>query len=117
MIDTLRYNARLVEAGFKKEQADESIKILAEIMESNLATKIDMVKLENKIDHTKSELLSKIDNINSELLSKIDNINSEIQNGHLKLENKIEKSEFRMTKILGSILIISMSVIGFLIKL
>lgn len=106
MIDTLRYNARLVEAGFKKEQADESIKILAEIMESNLATKIDMVKLENKIDHTKSELLSKIDNINSE-----------IQNGHLKLENKIEKSEFRMTKILGSILIISMSVIGFLIKL
>ena len=45
MFNTLRYAKILEEAGFSRQQAETSIKILVEIMEDKLATKQDMSEL------------------------------------------------------------------------
>jgi hypothetical protein len=45
MFNTLRYAKMLEEAGFSRDQAETSIKILVEIMEDRLATKQDIREL------------------------------------------------------------------------
>jgi len=42
MFNTLKYAKMLEEVGFSREQAETSIRILVEIMEDKLATKIDL---------------------------------------------------------------------------
>lgn len=49
MFNTLRYARMLEEAGFSRDQAEISIKILVEIMEDKLATKQDIRELESKL--------------------------------------------------------------------
>ncbi len=49
MFNTLRYARMLEEAGFSRDQAEASIKILVEIMEDKLATKQDIRELESKL--------------------------------------------------------------------
>jgi hypothetical protein len=47
MFNTLKYAKMLEEAGFSREQAETSIKILVEIMEDKLATKHDVADLKS----------------------------------------------------------------------
>jgi hypothetical protein len=60
VFDTLRYTKRLEEVGFEKKQAEESIKVLAEIMETNLATKTDILNYrqltKDDINHLRIEM-------------------------------------------------------------
>ena len=64
MFNTLRYAKMLEDAGFSRDQAETSIKILVEIMEDKLASKQDfrelesriVLKLESSIMQAKSEL-------------------------------------------------------------
>ena len=49
MFNTLKYAKMLEEVGFSREQAETSIKILLEIMEENLATKLDIQLLSQTI--------------------------------------------------------------------
>ena len=49
MFNTLKYAKMLEAAGFSREQAETSIKILVEIMEEKLATKQDIRDLESRL--------------------------------------------------------------------
>lgn len=49
MFDTLKYAKILIGSGFTKEQAETSIEVMRDIMESNLATKEDIKDLYNAI--------------------------------------------------------------------
>ena len=59
MFNTLKYAKILEEAGFSREQAETSIKILVEIMEDKLATKQDFLRLEQELANkaTKQDFL------------------------------------------------------------
>lgn len=50
MFDTLKYTKRLEGAGFKKEQAETSIKILNEITKKNIVTKEDIKILQTILE-------------------------------------------------------------------
>lgn len=110
MIDTLRYTSRLEGAGFNKKQAEESVKILVEVMETNLATKIDIIKLENEMNNR----FLKVEN---EIKSTKESLQNEIKNSAIHLESKIEKVKDNMTIKLGSMLIIAVIVLAAIIKL
>ena len=49
MFDTLRYSKLLEEAGVSREQAEAHIRIIAEIVEGDLATKQDLRELEYRL--------------------------------------------------------------------
>ena len=49
MFNTLKYAKILEEAGFSRDQAETSIKILVEIMEDKLATKQDASELKQEM--------------------------------------------------------------------
>jgi hypothetical protein len=60
MFNTLKYAKMMEEAGFSRDQAETSIKILVEIMEDKLATKHDIADIKQEIRHAKSELTIKL---------------------------------------------------------
>ncbi len=49
MFDTLRYSKTLEAAGISREQAEAHIRIIAEIVEGDLATKQDLKELEYRL--------------------------------------------------------------------
>lgn len=59
-IDTLDYARKLIDAGVPEKQAEVQARVLAEIVESSLATKRDIkeleLKIELKIEQIKSSL-------------------------------------------------------------
>jgi hypothetical protein len=50
-IDTLAYAKKLIQAGMPQEQAEVQAQILAEVIDTNLATKLDLEKVKAALKH------------------------------------------------------------------
>ena len=86
--DSLGYFERLKDAGFTEEQAKVQANALREIIEERLATKADLVQLEERLTN-------------------------EIR----KMESEMQKLELRMTLKLGAMLAASVAIVATLVKL
>lgn len=82
------YNKRLQDAGFSKEQAEESINVLWDVMHENLATKQDLSEVKNELSKKMADL-----------------------------ETDMKLLESKMTIKLGSLLIVSQAVLYTLLKM
>lgn len=60
MFDTLRYSRSLEAAGVSREQAEAHVRIIAEIVEGELATKQDIRHLEEKMIQLEYRLIIKL---------------------------------------------------------
>lgn len=60
MFDTLRYSKVLEAVGISREQAEAHIQIISEIVEAELATKQDIVRLENQLIQLEYRLIIKL---------------------------------------------------------
>ena len=67
-IDTLAYAKRLINAGMPEQQAEVQAQILAEVIDSNLATKADIARVKADIANVKAELELKIEQIKADLI-------------------------------------------------
>ena len=76
--DTLKFTRRLQQAGISVEQAEAQAEAINEALESQLATKIDILQLDKKIDDVASRLDKKIDGAVSGLDNKIDAVDNKI---------------------------------------
>ena len=86
--DSLGYFEKLKNAGFTEEQAKVQANALREIIEERLATKADLVQLEERLTN-------------------------EIR----KMESEMQKLELRMTLKLGAMLAASVAIVATLVKL
>jgi hypothetical protein len=60
MFDTLKYSRILEAVGVSRDQAEAHVKIIAEIVEGELATKHDIERLENKLIQLEYRLVIKL---------------------------------------------------------
>jgi len=58
--DTLIYSKKLQEKGFTAEQAEAQVEMIKEIIDSQLATKLDIQDLKRDIQDVKNELIIKL---------------------------------------------------------
>ena len=86
--DSLGYFEKLKNAGFTEEQAKVQANAMREIIEERLATKADLVQLEERLTN-------------------------EIR----KMESEMQKLELRMTLKLGAMLAASVAIVATLVKL
>ena len=86
--DSLDYFEKLKDAGFTEEQAKVQANAMREIIEERLATKADLVQLEERLTN-------------------------EIR----KMESEMQKLELRMTLKLGAMLAASVAIVATLVKL
>jgi uncharacterized Rossmann fold enzyme len=86
MFNTLKYARMLEDVGFSRDQAETSIKILAETMEDKLASKQDLKDLEVKLTNSIAQL-------------------------DLKVQNSLAQSESTLTIRMGTMLAASIAII------
>ena len=63
MFDTLRYSKALEAVGVSRDQAEAHIKIIAEIVEGDLATKADVRELKDEMQKLEYRLIIKLGSI------------------------------------------------------
>ena len=92
MFNALKYSQELEKAGFSRDQAEASVKLLIEVMNENFSTKSDLKETELKIE---SKLESKFNS----------------------LEAALRELEYKMTIKLGAMLTLAVGVTATLVKL
>lgn len=60
MFNTLKYAKKLEEVGFAREQAEAQVQMLAEVIETNLATKRDIDDLKQEMQKMEYRLVIKL---------------------------------------------------------
>ena len=86
--DSLGYFEKLKAAGFTEEQAKVQANAMREVIEERLATKADLIQLEERL-----------------------------RNEIRKMESEMQKLELRMTLKLGAMLAASVAIVATLVKL
>jgi hypothetical protein len=92
MFNALKYTQELENAGFSRNEAEASLKILIEVMNDNFATKSDLKELELRMDHR-------------------------FQVQTQTLESKIQTIEYRLTIKLGTLMALSIGLTATLLQL
>jgi chromosome segregation ATPase len=96
MFNSLKYAKQLEKAGVSREQAEAHLQILAEVMESNLATREDIKDIRQEMQQEFKDVRKEIGDVRGEIT-------------HLRQEIKsdIQQSEQRMTIRIGTIVSIA----------
>jgi len=101
MFNALRYREELEEAGFSREQAEVSVRVLIDVMNENFATKSDLKELDLKLESSVQRLEAKIDARADSLEQKFD---LKFESLHQKLESSWKELEYKLTIKLGVML-------------
>ena len=104
--DTLEYTEELEAAGVLPAQAKAHARALLKIIDSNLATKTDIAKIEQTIKELETSLNQKIKELDTSLKHDIELLRAEIK-----------AMEQRLTIRLGGMLIIGIGAVATMIKL
>lgn len=99
MFNALKYTQELEKAGFTREQADASIKLLIDVMNENFATKSDL-KMEMQ-----------------DVRSEIQGIRSEMKALEIKTASGFQELEYKLTIKLGTMMTLAIGVTATLVKL
>lgn len=96
MINALRSTRALVDCGFSKEQADTTIKVLMEIMDSKFSTKQD-------IQFSELAVRSDIEKMEQSIRSDMKGMEQSIRAEFVSVRSEMKEMESRLTtKIMGS---------------
>ena len=125
--DTHKFIKELRGSGLPEGQAEALQRAFSEAIGANLATKIDIERIEHKIESHRQEnkgdierLENKIDSDIKDLKHDIESFRKETKNDieSLRKETKsdIERSEQRITIRLGSIMVVGVAALAGLIK-
>ena len=92
--DTHRFVKNLTESGFTEQQAEALAKEQVQLLNSNLATKVDIQAIRADIEAVKAALEAKIETVKAELEAKIEvvkaDLDAKIETVKTELEAKIE---------------------------
>jgi hypothetical protein len=71
MFNAIKYTQELEKAGFSRDQAEASVKLLIEVMDQNLATKSDLKDLRSEIKELGSSIRSDMREIEYKLVFRL----------------------------------------------
>ncbi|MBF0350234.1 MAG: hypothetical protein HQM11_04345 [SAR324 cluster bacterium] len=106
IFDTLAFAERLEKVNFSHEQAKVLTEELKNILDDNVATKLDIQEVKREIQEVKRE----IQEVKREL--KLD-----IKELEVKMETRLKELEMRMTIRLGSLMVVAVGAMATLVKL
>ena len=143
MFNALKYTEELEKAGFTREQAEASVKLVVETMNENFATKSDLKELgwllqsemktfanhfesemktlannfDAKIHALDSKIDSKIQVLDTKIDSKFQALDTKIDSKVQSLESNIKEMEYKLTIKLGTLMALSIGITATLVKL
>lgn len=121
MRKVIEYSRKLEEAGLTRQQAEVHLNILEEVIEGEMATKVDILALDTKIQIVENKLTSKIEELDHRLSSRIEELDNrltaKIEELDTKMTNGFKELEYKLTIRLGMMLTVAVSALGVMIKL
>ena len=94
--DTAAAVEQLIEAGIPREHAAAQVRLLADTINDNFATKADIERLELKLDTKTAELRSEIADLRAEVHTDIAAVRTEVANLETRLTGKIADLDIRL---------------------
>ena len=94
--DTAAAVEQLIEAGIPREHAAAQVRLLADTINDNFATKADIERLELKLDTRIAEVRSEIAELRAELHTDIAAVRTEVANLETRLTGKIGELDVRL---------------------
>ena len=94
--DTAAAVEQLIEAGIPREHAAAQVRLLADTINDNFATKADIERLELKLDTRTAELRSEIADLRAEVHTDIAAVRTEVANLETRLTGKIADLDIRL---------------------
>ena len=94
--DTAAAVEQLIEAGIPREHAAAQVRLLADTINDNFATKADIERLELKLDTRTAELSSEIADLRAEVHTDIAAVRTEVANLETRLTGKIADLDIRL---------------------
>lgn len=90
MFNSLKYAKQLEQVGVSREQAEAHLQIIGEIMESNFATREDLVELKHIVESRFAAFDSRLNSLKSDFESKLDTFESKLDSKLDTLESKFD---------------------------
>ena len=119
--DTLEFAKRLREADFTEKQAETLAFAVADVVESRLATKEDLARLQHDLEEKIAILQRDLKAMELRLEEKIALLQRDMKAGEIRLEEKIILTELRLkhdlTLRLGGMLAAAVALVAALVKL
>ena len=109
MFNALRYTEELERAGFTKNQAETSVKMLIDLMNENFATKSDLNVMELAL---RSDMKAIENSLRSEMKASENSLRTEIK----AVETSVRELEYKLTNKLGAMMVVGIGIIATLIK-
>ncbi|MCY3985842.1 MAG: hypothetical protein OXF23_02210 [Candidatus Dadabacteria bacterium] len=102
--NAIKYVGGLREAGVPEKQAEVHLRILHDVIESNLATKRD-------IEELKTKLKRDIEELKTELKRDIEELRTELKRDIQEVRRDMKELEQRMTIKLGGLIVVTIGII------
>lgn len=115
--DTLKYAKKLQNAGFTDQQAQIQAETLAEILESNMASKRDVTEIHERIENVRAGLTKDIEATNERIENVRAELTRDIENVRIDLKRDINEQSMKLTIRLGGMLVICVTILAALMKL
>ena len=127
--DAIKYVGELREAGVPEKQAEVHLRILHEVIESNLATKRDIEEVKRDIEEVKrdieelrtevkrdieelrTELKRDIEELRTEVKRDIEELRTELKRDIKEVKRDIKELEQRMTIKLGGLIVVTIGIL------
>ena len=113
--NAIKYVGQLREAGVPERQAEVHLRILHDVIESNLATKRDTEELRTKLKRDTEELRTKlkrdIEELKTELKRDIEELRTELKRDIQEVRRDMKELEQRMTIKLGGVIVVTIGII------
>lgn len=98
MFNALKYTQELEKAGFSRDQAEASMRILIDVMNENFATQADIKELELKLESSTLQL------------------ESSMQRLETKVDSAIKELDYKLTIKLGAMITVAVGATATLLK-
>jgi chaperonin cofactor prefoldin len=117
MFNALKYTEELEKAGFSREQAETSVKLLIEVMNENFATKSDLTEAAHKIETRIKDLESTTKELDGRMGSQFKEVTSAIQSLEHKHDSSARELEYKLTIKLGAFLTLAVGTTAAIVKI
>lgn len=118
--NAITYSNKLTKAGLLKNIADVHAEELSEIINQDLVTKCDLEAVRQNIVHeieTSTQIVGRrIDSVTQNLGHELDLLKNTVIANQVALESRLRDLENRMTIKLGGMMVVGLSILGFLLK-
>ena len=118
--NALKYVEELRNAGMPEKQAEAQIRVLNEVVDSELASKHDVETVRKELKRDIKELDLKIETVREELKRDIKELDLKIETVREELKRDIKELELRLTHTLtvrlGGLMALGVILIGILVK-